>query len=109
MSNKMNTITPILIALAVLVPLLALMACLYLWVQRHRQPDAARLKVLRGLLWFLFFVLLAWLASLIIFGVTGITSSMSMVSVVLSLSSLLLVAASIAFQIHQCQRRLRHK
>jgi predicted metal-binding membrane protein len=98
--------TPYIIAVAVLLPLLALMVSLYLWVQRHRSPDAARLKVLHGLLWFLFSVLLIWLASLIVFGGSGITS---VESVLLPLSSILLVAASIAFQIRQCQRRLRQK
>ena len=104
----MNNVTPYLIAVAVLLPLLALMVSLYLWVQRHRQPDAARIKVLFGLLWFLLFGVLAGVASasLIIFGGTGITSAEV---VLLPLSSILLVAASIAFQIRQCQRRLRHK
>ena len=102
----MNTIAPILIAVVVLLPLLALMVCVYLWVQRQRRPDAARLKVLHGLLWFLFSVLLIWLASLIVFGGSGITSAES---VVLPLSSILLVAVSIAFQIRQCQQRLREK
>src|SRR5271157_269035 len=98
----MNTITPCLIAVAVLLPLLALMVSLYLWVQRHRQPDAARVKVLFGLLWFLFFIVLAGGASLIILGGGGITSASS---VLLPLASILLVAGSIAFQIRQCQRR----
>jgi len=102
----MNAIAPVLIAVVVLLPLLALMVCLYLWVQRHRRPDAARLKVLHGLLWFLFSVLLVWLASLMVFGGSGITSAES---VFLPLSSILLVAASIAFQIRQCQQRLREK
>ena len=102
----MNTIIPYLIAVAVLLPLLALMVSLYLWVQRHRRPDAARVKVLFGLLWFLFFIVLAGVASLIIFGGGGITSASS---VLLPLASIILVAASIAFQIRQCQRRLRHK
>ena len=102
----MNTLTPYLIAVAVLLPLLVLMVSLYLWVQRHRQPDAARLKVLHGLLWFLFFVLLAWLASLIIFRGSGIPSA---TSVLLRLSWILLVAVSIAFQIRQCQQKLRQK
>ena len=102
----MNTITPYLIAVAVLLPLLALMVSLYLWVQRHHEPDAARVKVLFGLLWFLLLAVLAGVASLIIFGGTGITSAKV---VLLPLSSILLVAASIAFQIRQCQRRLRHK
>lgn len=102
----MNTLIPYLIAVAVVLPLLALMVSLYLWVQRHRQPDAARLKILYGLLWFLFLVLSAWLASLLIFGGSGITSAVNVLSPV---SSLLLVTGSIAFQIRQCQRRLRHK
>ena len=102
----MSTITPYLIAMAVLLPLLALMVSLYLWVRRHCQPDAARIGVLRGLLWFLFFVVLAWLASLIILGGAGITST---TSVLFPLASLLLVVASIAFQIRQCQRRLNQK
>jgi len=102
----MNTIIPLLIALAVLLPLLVLIVSLYLWVQRHRQPDAARLKILYGLLWFLFFVLLAWLASLSIFADSGITPAPS---VLLPVSSILLVAASIGFQIRQCRQRLRQK
>ena len=102
----MNTITPYLIAVAVLLPLLALMVSLYLWVQRHRQPDAVRIKVLFGLLWFLLFAVLAGIASLIIFGSGGITSASS---VLLPLASITLVAATIAFQIRQCQRRLRNK
>jgi hypothetical protein len=102
----MNTIAPILIAVVVLLPLLALMVGLYLWVQRHRRPDAARLKVLYGLLWFLFSILLIGLAALIIFGGSGITS---VESVLMPLSSFLLVAASIVFQIRQCQQRLRQK
>src|SRR5262245_20533744 len=102
----MNTITPYLIAVAVLLPLLALMVSLYVWVQRHPHHDAARINVLFGLLWFLFFVVLAGVASFIIFGGTGITSAKS---VLLPLSSILLVAASIAFQIRQCQRRLGDK
>ena len=102
----MNTITPYVIAVAVMSPLLALMVSLYLWVERHHQPDAARIKVLFGLLWFLFFVVLAGVASLIIFGGGGIPSASS---VLLPLASIMLVAASIAFQIRQCQRRLRHK
>lgn len=102
----MNTITPYLIAVAVLLPLLALMVSLYLWVQRHRQPDTARITVLFGLLWFLLFAVLAGVASLIMFGGAGITSASS---VLLPLASIMLVATSIAFQIRQCQRRLRHK
>ncbi|MEI6394966.1 MAG: hypothetical protein WCT12_28145 [Verrucomicrobiota bacterium] len=102
----MNTITPYLIAVAVLLPLLALMVSLYLWVQRHRQRDAARIKVLFGLLWFLLFAVLAGGACLVIFGSGGITS---VSSVLFPLASIMLVAASIAFQIRQCQQRLRHK
>ena len=102
----MNTSTPDLLAVAILLPVLALMVCLYLWVQRHRQPDAARLKALHGLLWFLFLVLLAWIASVISFGGFGITS---VATVLLPLSSILLVAVSIAFQIRQCHQRLRQK
>jgi hypothetical protein len=100
------TTRPYLIAAAALLPLLALMVGLYLWVQRHRQPDTARIKVLLGLLWLLFFVILAGAASLVIFGRIGITSAES---ALLPLSSILLVAASIAYQIRQCQRRSRHK
>ena len=102
----MNTIAPYLIAAAILLPLLALTGSLYLWVQRHRQPDAARVKVLFGLLRFLFFIVLAEVASLIIIGGGGITSA---ASVLLPLASIMLVAASIGFQIRQCQQRLRHK
>jgi tryptophan-rich sensory protein len=102
----MNTITPYLVAAAVLLPLLALMVSLYLWVQRHRQPDAARVKLLFGLLWFLLFIVLAGVASLIIFRDGGITSASS---VLLPPASIMLVAASIAFQIRQSQRRLRHE
>jgi hypothetical protein len=102
----MNTLAPILIGVVVLLPLLALMVCLYLWVQRHRQPDAARLKMLHCLLWLLFCVLLIWLASLIILGGSGITSA---ASVFLPLCSILIVAASIALQMRQCQQRLRQK
>lgn len=99
----MNTSTPYVIALVVLIPLLALMVGLYFWVQRHRQPDAARIKVLFGLLWFLFLVVVAGGASLIIFGSRGMTSTWT---VFLPLVSIMLVACSIAFQIRQCQRRL---
>jgi len=102
----MNNSISYLIAMAVLLPLLALMVSLYLWVQRHPKPDAARLKVLYGLLWFLLFAILAGVASLIIFGSAGITSAET---VVLPLSSILLVTAGIVFQIRQCQRRLTHK
>ena len=101
----MNTINPFLIAVALLLPLLALMVSLHLWVQRHRQPDAARIKVLFGLLWILLLIFLAWLASLIFSGGGGITSAVRVLLPV----SFLLVAASIAFQIRQCQRRLRQK
>ena len=102
----MNTITPYLIAVAVLLPLLALMISLYLWVQRHRQPDAARVKVLFGLLWFLLFAVLAGVAFLIMVGGAGIISALS---VLMPLASIMLVASGIALQIRQCQRRLRHK
>ena len=100
----MNTIIPYLIAVALWLPLLALMVRLHLWVRRHRQPDAARIKILFGLLWILLFIFLVWLASLIFSG-RGITLAVSVLLPVL----FLLVAASIAFQIRQCQRRLRQK
>jgi hypothetical protein len=105
----MSTITPLIITLAVLSPLLALMVSLYLRVQRHRQPDAARIKVLRGLLWFLFFVVLTWLLSLILFGVFGAADIFSAESVLLPPCSILLVTAGIFYQIHQCQRRWGQK
>jgi|GEM_PF-2621122 len=108
----MNTIVPYLIAAAVLMPLLALMVSLYLWVHRHRQPDVACLKILYGLLWFLFCVLLAGLVALVAlvaligFGGSGITSA---TSILLPVCSLIMAAGSIAFQIRQCNRRLRQK
>jgi hypothetical protein len=71
-------------------------------VQRHRQPDVARIKVLFGRLWFLLLNVLAVAASLVVFGGTGITSAAVFLSIVL-------VATGIAFQFRQCQQRLRNK
>jgi hypothetical protein len=102
----MNSITPYLIAAAVLLPLLALTVGLLVWVQRHPQPDAARIKVLYVLLWFLLVTVLAIVAACIIFPSQGTLSTWS---VLFTLASIALVAASISFQIRQCQRRLRRK
>ena len=55
-ANMSTTITPILITLAVLLPMFALMVSLYRWNRRHREPDVGRIRILRGLLWFLVFV-----------------------------------------------------
>ena len=102
----MNTFAPYLIAAGALSLLLALMVGLSLWVQRQRQSDAGRIKVFFGLLWFLLFAVVAWGASLIIFGGGSLTSA---TDVLLPLAGILLVATSIAYQIRQCQRRLKHK
>jgi hypothetical protein len=102
----MRAIAPVLIMLAVVLPQIALATGLYLWVNRHRQPDFARIRVFRGLLWFIFCIFLGLLALSIIIGPPDLGSGDDLLLVI---SSLLLVTAIIAFQIHVCQRRLRNK
>jgi hypothetical protein len=102
----MSAISPILIALAVVLPQIVLMAGLYLWVSRNRQPDVARIKVFRGLLWFILFIFLALLAALI---VLGPNSTHSTEDFLLPFGPLFLLAVLCVYQIQLCQRRLRNK
>jgi hypothetical protein len=101
----MNTISPVVIALGVLSPLLALIVGLYLWVRRHRRPDVARLKVLHGLLWILLFISALVPLSTIVLKGTDATSGNGL----WVLTSIFLVGAGVALQIRQCKRRLRQK
>jgi uncharacterized membrane protein len=102
----MNSLSPALITLAVILPFLALTIGLQFWILRHRQPDAARIKVLRILLGIIFSAVLALLALLIIFGPDGIRFTSDLL---LTLLALFLVALVIAYGIHSCQRRLGQK
>ena len=79
------------------------MVCLYLWVQRHRHPDVARLKVLRVLLWSLSFTALMWLLAVIAYGPALAASE----TVLVAVFGLCLPAISIAFEIRQCLRRIK--
>jgi hypothetical protein len=100
----MSAIAPIFIMLAVVLPQIALMTGLYLWVNRHRQPDVARIKVFRALLWFIFCIFLGLLAASIILGPPDLGHGDNLLLVI---SSLLLLAGTTAFQIRICRRRLR--
>jgi hypothetical protein len=99
----MSAATVLLITLAAVTPVLTLSLFLYVWIQRHQQPDFARIKVFRGLLWFIFCLILGLLAAEIILG-----PPTSIRGLLLTVFSLLFLAANFAFQIHLCQRRLRN-
>jgi hypothetical protein len=100
----MSATAVLLITLAAVSPVLALSVVLYIRIQRHRQPDVARIKVFRGLLWFIFCIVLGLLAALIILDPPTSTRGL-----MLTVFSLLFLAANLALQIHLCQRKLRHK
>jgi hypothetical protein len=102
----MSTITPILITLAVVSPLLALAVILRLWVQRHRQPGAARVRVLRCFFWFDVLLLLGFLALRIVYRGAGTATLADDLSVI---SSLLFVAAITPITIHACNQKLQRK
>ena len=100
----MSAFTPLLIGLIVSAPLVVLTAWLYLWLQRRRYSDAARLKVLR--------ILLSCVTGLTaVYAIWRLASSgTSAGSATSSLSlpgALLLAYVSIFFQIYECRRRLR--
>jgi len=48
----MNTFLPILVSGAILLTLLVVLVRLHFYIHRHPQPDLARLRTLRGCLWF---------------------------------------------------------
>ena len=98
----MSAVTVLLITLVAVSPVLALSLVLYVWIQRYSQPDIARIKVFRGLLWFIFCLILGLLAAEIIMGPPASISGL-----ILTVSSLLFLAANLALQIHLCQRKLR--
>ena len=99
----MSAALVLLVTLVVVSPLLALSLVLYFWIHRHQQPEIARLKVFRGLLWFIFCLILGLLAASII-----LAPPPSVHGLILTLSSLLFLAANLALQIHLCQRKLRN-
>jgi uncharacterized membrane protein len=98
----MNTLTPWFIASAILLPVLVLMVVLYLWVQRHRQPDIARLRIYWALLVFLGVLTLVALLAHIFIKDSGSSS-------LLVPASLCLAVTGALIQICQCKRRLGQK
>jgi Ni/Fe-hydrogenase subunit HybB-like protein len=98
----MNSLTPLFIALAVLLPVLVLIVTLHLWMARHRQPDLARIKIFTVLLACLGILALVWFVAQIF--KTNFDSS----SDFLVPASLCLTAYCSVRQIRQCKRRLGH-
>ena len=95
----MSTLLPVLIAVAVVLPLLVGIFYLHRYIHRHQQPDYARLQVLRGILWFVAVLGVAYLS---VHLVVRSASGNSLVYV-----SFLAVISSILVSMHQIQKRLR--
>ena len=101
-----SSLSPLFIAAAAFLPMLIFLVGLHLWVRRHRQPDVARLRMLRGLRWCLLFVSVAWLVSAVVLSSEG---SASGANPFLGAASLMLSGLTIELQIRQCQRNMAGK
>ena len=101
----MNAITPLLIAIGLALPVVGLSAVLLVYIHRHKQPDKARLKVFRGLLWFIAVVVLTGLTAAVVLAVRG-DSSPSPAMWFLTLLPSIGLAVVCALEIRQCQKRL---
>lgn len=101
-----SSLSPLFIAAAAFLPMLILLVGLHLWVRRHRQPDVARLRMLRGLRWCLLFVSIAWLVSAVVLASEGRASG---ASPFLAAASLMISGLTIELQIRQCQRNMAGK
>jgi hypothetical protein len=103
----MTTFPPILIAVVIMSPLLPLIVYLHRYIHRNEQPDRARLRGLRGLLWFVTALMAAYAFSVVILSLRGSYSYSISGSPLLVLSGSLTLTSIIVSQIQRCRRRLR--
>jgi hypothetical protein len=103
----MSTIVPVLIAAALLVSLIVSLFCIYRYIHRHQQPDRARLRVLRGGLWFLAGWAVLYALAEVICLVRGEHSSATD-HVMLPWITYIIGIASISLQIKKIQKRLKN-
>ncbi|MCF7707611.1 MAG: hypothetical protein K9N52_01775 [Verrucomicrobia bacterium] len=101
--------TPILIALAVCLPIVGLMGGIYLWIQRSRIPELIRFKVLRVLLY-----VIIGSGSLVMFvevlgSEPGESVFASLLLYVFLFFSFGLGAGSVALEMRKCRRNFREK
>jgi peptidoglycan biosynthesis protein MviN/MurJ (putative lipid II flippase) len=97
---------PILITLAICLPLVAGLAALYIWVDRKPDPDLARYKVLRVLLCL---GALCLAASLITSYLAFKKGESSFNTTLTALLSTILVAIVIAFQFAKARRKCKRR
>ena len=101
-----SSLSPLFIAAAAFLPMLILLMGLHLWVSRHRQPDLARLRMLRGLRWCWLFAGVAWLVSAVVLASEGRASG---ASPFLAAASLMIAGLTLELQIRQCRRNIAGK
>ena len=104
----MNPFMPFLIALAVVLPVLVLVVAFLYRVSRRSHPDKARLKVLKRSVWFLGMLAIVYaILQLVLRTRSGTPPSAP--AIWLPISTFVVLAAVLIFQIQQCQKRLRRR
>jgi hypothetical protein len=103
----MSTIVPVLISAAILVSLIVCLFCVHRYIHRHKQPDRARLRILRGVLWFLAVWAVLYALAEIICLARGEHSSATS-HVMLPWLTYIIAIASISMQIQKIQKRLKN-
>ncbi len=99
--TMMDTVTPLLMAITAVLPVLVISVYIY----RHKQPDRARLTVLRCLLWFFTALTLVFLVAELRDLLKGHYPH-SILWAVLQLVSFALALGSITYSMRACRKRL---
>jgi hypothetical protein len=102
----MNHDNAYLMAAAIVVPLIVIMVWLYVWIDRHRSPDAARLKILRILLWFASALAAVYSVAEIRTLATGEHSISTVLWALIPWCSFGLLIGTLIWQIRRCKQRL---
>jgi len=99
----MSIIIPVLIISAAVLPVLVVVFLLRTYASRQKQPDMVRLRVLRGLLWYVAILSAVYVIANVVCLARGEHTSSSTTPPV----SLLLAFTAIVYQMQRIQKRLK--